>query len=632
MKHCVQKLILFTILFISSIGLAIAGEPIKINELIFDNSDSLIYVQSKGVIDETVTFTKGYLKEPDRIYLDINNAILTTPKKTYIGKYSVFNNIKISQFTIEPKTVRIVFEYNKNLNLEDFSIYKSKDSIFIKTKKNLIDNSKMKTVYSNSKLSERTTFYKGSQFEENVLIQASELIQIDNIPKNEILEDLTPTPKAPKTASKYYIDSITKTKNGIIINGIGKLNLIPAFTLTEPDRLIIDLDDTVVNPELRNKTFIIGEIDTEKKEAPILVGVDPRETIKIGQNSQSIARLVIQGVNSKDYRGIISPDSKSLFLTNKSNIITSKMSENNANILASKYSYLKGIETIGFLFDDSVAFNVFEENSNLYLDINNINAYNNEILEPVKKYLPDMQTIRIAMDKLRIIIPNVDNKNISVKTSPDNEEIRIYTKSKEQRKRSITPIIIGRKRAPEISNLFKVVIDAGHGGSDVGATRNNVFEKDINLKVSKMVEKELKKKNVKVYMVRDKDKTVSLAERCEYSNDKKPDIFVSIHANASLNDETYGIETHWWKNDSIKLAEQVHKQMKKNIKKWDTIDRGLFKSQFYVINHTDAPAILCEIGFISNRKERNELIKTNRQEEIAEAIADGIYNYLKARR
>lgn len=632
MKHCVQKLILFILLFISTTGVALSGEAIKINGFVFDNSDSLIYVKTKGIIDETVTFTKGYLKEPDRIYLDINNAILTTPKKTFIGKYSSFNNIKISQFTVEPKTVRLVFEYNDNFNLEDFEIYKSTDSIFIKTKKVLVDNSRLKTVYSNSKLTDRNVYYKGTQFEENVLIQAQDLIQIENAPKNEILEDLAPTPKVPKTASKYYIDTITKTKNGVLINGIGKLSLIPAFTLTEPDRLIIDLDDTVVNPELRNKTFVIGEIDTQAKNAPILVGVDTKETIKIGQNSQSIARLVIQGINAKDYRGIISPDSRSLFLTNKANIITSKMSENNANLLASKYSYLKGIETIGFLFDDSVAFNTFEENSNLYLDINNLNGYEEELLEPIKRYLPDMQAIRLALDKLRIIIPDMENKNISIKTSPDNDEIRIYAKSTEQKRRSFTPIVIGRKKSPEITNLFKVVIDPGHGGSDVGATRNNIFEKDINLKIAKMVEKELKKRNVKVYMVRDRDKTVSLDERCEYSNDKKPNIFVSIHVNSSLNDNIYGVETHWWKEDSLKLAETVHKQMQKNVRKWDTVDRGLFKSQFYVINHTEAPAILCEIGFISNKNERNEIIKTNRQEEIAEAIADGIYNYLKARK
>ncbi|MDO5437104.1 MAG: N-acetylmuramoyl-L-alanine amidase, partial [bacterium] len=303
------------------------------------------------------------------------------------------------------------------------------------------------------------------------------------------------------------------------------------------------------------------------------------------------------------------------------------------------YSSLKDLEVISLSFDDSTAFNVFEENSNLYLDINNLNVYQDGILDPVKRAIPDLQTTRLALDKLRITIPGVSSKNISVKTDSDNKEIRIYSKAaaivqkpKKNPTSSYTPIVSVKKKQPEISNLFSVVIDAGHGGNDVGATRNNIYEKDITLKISKMVEKNLNKKNVKTYMVRDKDKTVSLAERCEFSNEKKPNLFVSIHVNSSTNDTSYGVETHWYKEDSKQYAEYVHREMQKKIKSWKTIDRGLFKSQFYVINHTEAPAILCEIGFISNKNEREEIIKTKRQEEIAEAIADGIYNYLKAKK
>lgn len=639
MRHYIQKFIILIIIFLSSLSGVFAAEPIKINELLFDNSDSIIYIKSTGKIDDSVTFTKGYLKDPDRIYLDINNSILTTPKKSYDAKYSVFNNIKISQFTLEPKTVRLVFEYNKNLDLSAFQVFKSNDSIFIKTNGKIVSSPKFKTIYSNSKTEDRTVFYKGAKFEESGIIQAVDLIQNENAPKNEITAELTTkTSTAAKTSSKYYIDSITKTKNGIIINGLGKLSLMPSFTLREPDRLIMDLDDTVVAAELRNKTFPIGEIQTHKSEEGN-VGIDKRETIKIGQNSQNVARLVIQGENAKDYKGIISPDSKSLYITNRSNIITTKMSDNNANLTKSTYSSLKDLEVISLSFDDSTAFNVFEENSNLYLDINNLNVYQDGILDPVKRAIPDLQTTRLALDKLRITIPGVSSKNISVKTDSDNKEIRIYSKAaaivqkpKKNPTSSYTPIVSVKKKQPEISNLFSVVIDAGHGGNDVGATRNNIYEKDITLKISKMVEKNLNKKNVKTYMVRDKDKTVSLAERCEFSNEKKPNLFVSIHVNSSTNDTSYGVETHWYKEDSKQYAEYVHREMQKKIKSWKTIDRGLFKSQFYVINHTEAPAILCEIGFISNKNEREEIIKTKRQEEIAEAIADGIYNYLKAKK
>lgn len=607
--------------------------PVKINDIIFDNADNIIFLQTQNEIDENVTITKGYLKQPNRIYIDINNAILTTPKKSYIAKYSKINNVKISQFTVEPKTVRLVFEYNDKLDLSSFNIYKNKNSIFIKTSKNLVDNTRFKTVYSNTNAKDRTPFYKGSVFEKETILAPDEIITNDNAPKNEITKDLTADkPKEiKKIASRYYIDSISNTKDGILIQGIGYLSIIPPFVLTEPDRLIIDIDDTVVSNELRNKTFLIGQSQTEQTQ---------KETLRIGQNSQSIARLVIEGKNSKNYRVIISPDSKSLYITKKENIITTKMAENNANLISSAFSNLKGLQLINFSFSDSVAFNIFEENSNLYLDINNVNMYEDSVLEPVLRALPEVTTTRLALDKLRITIPQNNQENVirhlSVKTSPDNDEIRIYTKLTGPNRRivgsTLIPAIISKIKVPEIENLYTVVIDAGHGGEDVGATRERIYEKDITLKIAKMLEEELNDKKVKTYMVRQKDKTVSLADRCEFSNKKEPDLFVSVHVNSSINENIIGVETHWWKEDSKKYADTVHNEMAKNVKKWKTVDRGLFKSQFYVINHTEAPAILCEIGFISNKDEREEIIKTKRQKEIAEAIADGIYKYLKARK
>ena len=638
MKHYVQKIILFIFIFILNVTCAHCMEPFKINGLIFDNSDSVIYINSAGEINEDTTIQKGTLKEPDRIYLDINNAILTTPKKTYVSKNSIFSNIKISQFTTEPNVVRLVFEYAKGFDTSSFQVYKKGNIFFIRTNKILVNSPKFKIVYSNTKNTERTGFFKGSKFEEEKIIPVSDINLTENAPKNEITAELSKSSNnsVSKISSKYYIDSISKTKDGIMINGIGKLSLMPAFNLKEPERLIIDLDDTVVSQDLRNKMFSIGEVQTIlNKDGDS--NITQRETLKIGQNSQSVARLVIQGENAKNYRAVISPDSKSLYLTERSKVIEAKMSDNTTSLLKTTYSSLKDLETINLAFNDSVTFDVFEENNNLYLDINNLDTFDDGILDPIKRAIPDFKTTRLALDKMRFVFPNMAGKNINIKTTPDNDEIRISSKTikKADTKKegsSYTPVAQTKKKQAEMSNLFKVVIDAGHGGSDVGATRDGVYEKDITLKIAKLVEKNLNKKKVKTYMVRDKDKTVSLAERSDYSNSIKPDVFVSIHVNSSTNDTSYGIETHWYKEDSRKYAQLVHKEMAKKVKNWKTIDRGLFNSKFYVINHTDAPAILCEIGFISNKNERDEITKTKRQEEIANAIADGIYNYLKARK
>ncbi len=628
MRNFIRYFILILTIFLTSFMPCLSIENLKIENLMFDNADGIIFVETKGEINELNTIKKGYLKEPDRIYIDIENSILTTPKKEYIQKYSSLNNVKISQFSTNPDIVRLVFEYNNNLELANFKVLKSNKGLFIKLKKDTVKSPKLKTVYNNTKTEERNVYCKGTKAE---LVQEKEADDtINKVPSSEILNEVvavtkkdTEKEKSKITASNYYISSVSSAKNGFLINGAGKINVIPSFKLTNPDRLIIDLDDTIVNPEIRNSVY---NINSENQTG---------ETLKIGQNNQSIARLVIEGENAKDYRWIISPDSKTMYLTNKKNVINTTMSDINANLKKSAYSNSNGQDIIALTFDDSVCYGIFEENSNLYLDIVNLETFEDEILDPIKRAGFEYKTIRLALDKFRFIVP-IGEKTYNVKTNPDNTEIRIATKPVVKERKSIgsilLPVAATKKDTSEISNYFTVVIDAGHGGSDVGATREGIYEKDITLKIAKMIEKNLNKKKVKTYMVRNKDIYVSLADRSIFSNEKNPDLFVSIHVNSSTNEEITGIETHWWKEDSLNYAKSVHNEMTKKNKTWKTKDRGLFKSQFYVINHTEAPAILCEIGFISNTGERNEIIKEKRQQEIADAISDGIYNYLKTRK
>jgi N-acetylmuramoyl-L-alanine amidase len=171
-----------------------------------------------------------------------------------------------------------------------------------------------------------------------------------------------------------------------------------------------------------------------------------------------------------------------------------------------------------------------------------------------------------------------------------------------------------------------VVIDPGHGGNDYGAIRNNVNEKDINLDISKRVREILKKQGYSVYMTRENDIFVSLDDRVVFAQKRAPDIFVSIHVNSSVKPEITGIETHYYHQESYTLAQKVHASLASSIK---SPNRGLFKSKFYVINHTTMPAILVEIGFISNDAERAALTSPARKEATAKAIAEGVINYFK---
>ncbi len=277
----------------------------------------------------------------------------------------------------------------------------------------------------------------------------------------------------------------------------------------------------------------------------------------------------------------------------------------------------------------------------------------------------DIKTLKISSDKTRFIIPTKNEKfalNFSYANVESNSKsIKICFK----RKVADTPVVIakstvdkdknsqntnviyipkdedeGKIKKPNknkdnmtISSMTKVVIDPGHGGNDGGAIRGTYYEKNLNLTVAKLVQEKLTKKNVYVYMTRTKDTTLSLEDRVNFSNNLSPDIYVSIHTNSTVGGESYGLETHYYKDDSIDLAKTIHSNFasNKNLKKWDTKDRGVIKSRFYVINHTEAPSVLIEIGFISNVEERTKLFKKERQEEIADSIAKGILEYLKVK-
>ena len=185
-----------------------------------------------------------------------------------------------------------------------------------------------------------------------------------------------------------------------------------------------------------------------------------------------------------------------------------------------------------------------------------------------------------------------------------------------------------QKVAPGLERIKDkmIILDPGHGGNDTGALRGSVLEKDITLQIALKVRDCLREKGLtKIVMTRTSDTTLTLDDRVQTSNNYNADIFVSIHINASVKSEIKGIETHYYTENGYEVAKIIHQELIDNV---DAMDRGLFKSKFYVINHTEAPAVLLELGFISNDSERNALLSEQRQTDSAQAIADGIVKYL----
>ena len=398
--------------------------------------------------------------------------------------------------------------------------------------------------------------------------------------------------------------------------------------------MIIDLDNVVLKQNLRNTTYAIGNIsDTLTSNT-----LSQREILRIAQFDTNTVRIVVQGENCKNYRLVTSPDGNSLYIAKRQDVLNSKLTQFNSVPKNYSTSKTQNTNSLNLNFSEPVALSVFEENNIAYLDIQNSNFMNEtEFQKAIQNtYFNDAKQIKIASDKFRIQKPIPLNTSYEVKTNLTHNNITLNfvpdTKiNKDPPQVEKKPTLIGKKL--EISGKYTVVIDAGHGGEDYGAIRFNTNEKDLNLSLAKLVEKNLKDKKIHTKMIRDKDFFVELAQRSETANNIKPDVFVSIHHNASLKDEIKGIETHWWREDSIQLAEIVHKHLTKdkNLKEWNTPNRGLYKSQFYVINHTEAPSILLELGFMSNEEELKRIKDKDVQEKEARAIADGIIEYLKSR-
>ena len=175
-----------------------------------------------------------------------------------------------------------------------------------------------------------------------------------------------------------------------------------------------------------------------------------------------------------------------------------------------------------------------------------------------------------------------------------------------------------------------VVLDAGHGGTDVGAPYFDYYEKDLVLPITLEVGRLLEAAGVRVSYTRSDDSTVSLAARAEQANTQGAAIFVSIHANAfPQNPAIEGVETYHLPGGvgAKVLAENIHAAV---LAATGANDRQVRTANYYVLRHTDMPAVLVETGYMTNEAECENLALWEYQQLLAQGIAQGILTYLSA--
>ena len=209
----------------------------------------------------------------------------------------------------------------------------------------------------------------------------------------------------------------------------------------------------------------------------------------------------------------------------------------------------------------------------------------------------------------------------------------------------VAPKKIGSASRGNYDVLNKIVyLDAGHGGYDPGASYFGISEKSLTLAIQSRVKAKLEAEGYQVVTTRTSDTYVDLADRSRAANASESDIFVSIHINASGSSAAQGIETYYYQpyaeypsrinatyhanptrlSMSDTLANAIQSSL---INATGAQNQGVKRQTFAVLRETTAPAVLLELGFLSNPQEAARLNTSAYQETLANAIVAGIKRY-----
>ena len=624
-----------------------AFADVKINNVNFDNSAGFMFLSTSqqnttaSETEQTATteITSTTLKNPDRIFFDITNAILTRPNETWYFRNSDISQIKVSQFSTNPNVVRVVFYHNANFNPKKISVLNIKGNYLFKYGDIKLQQKDFYTSYRSehtvaSDFIEKTVYIPASEVGKVAVNPELATINAQNIQKafssaintqtNEQKNTSAPLisngqpnsfdwSKVFKLRTTFFLSRVDIKRGNILILGSGRVQIEKPIFLSNPTRVVFDMPNTVVAQKFKNVEIQLTET----------------ETLKIGQFEPTKVRLVITTNTPDKYRPIFSSDGQGLLLGHDNKMSGIKLYDKGAQTLKTTVAQNDALtNTFKLQYAEPVVYSAKETGNKFELMVYNATGFNDEIFQNAinGSKLSDVQGSKMNIGGVKYVFNLKQNATADIQAREDGKQLKIVIKNNTSS--------ISNKNQPIIKNDDKngykgcglIIIDPGHGGLDTGAIRENINEKDINLEVSKMVHSILTKKGYKADLTRWDDKTLSLQDRVDISDNRLASVFVSIHVNSSVNEEPNGIETHWWTDEGHELAKVVHSSFANAVK---AVDRGLVKSKFYVINHTKAKSVLVEIGFLSNDNERAELLTKERKQKTAEGIAEGIMKFMK---
>ena len=410
-------------------------------------------------------------------------------------------------------------------------------------------------------------------------------------------------------AKSINISSITSVKEvlsetsdgkDIVTIKINNFKGFEAFRLTNPNKIVIDFKNVKTSAEVQtintNLSFVSG----------ISISAKDTNTARVELYLEGMDNFSVETLKDGCKIKIQKPINAGLVYRNNSDRV---------------YFSLKGIKLASV---NSTITNYFKEE----YDIKN-NKYT--------IILPASSSLSLANDTINIddslintveILRDKDTSNTHIVFNI-KKEFKFYTSYNEKLNQTEINLLTPAKDDERL-----VVIDAGHGGLDPGANNGSVKEKDLNLAIVLKLEKLLKAKNVKTFLLRQDDTFVGLYDRPYIANALNATLFLSIHNNAIDNRKISGTETLYYPEkagDKLfsgeKFARIIQDLLLNNIK---SVNRKIVERPgLVVLKYTKMPSALAEIGFVSNHNEVKNLQSESYQQKTAEALCDAIVKSLE---
>ena len=401
--------------------------------------------------------------------------------------------------------------------------------------------------------------------------------------------------------------SFKKTSDGadsVQISSYVEIEPRELVDFTGPDRIILDIPNAVLD---------VNEHIINVEDSNI-------QMIKAAQFDEETVRVVIQVKKRMNYGMAISDDSTKVSIQHSGRI---------NQVWYQPYSKYNLLTILG---EGLGKITWKQEENRLEIDIPNtaykakgVYYFNDPFLEKIvgSQYSWDPVSSRMSIYFKEVPQLKVTQELGKIEIRIDNSKGKVVY----DKKQVIAPI--EKPVSLKLLSGKKIVVEAGHGGSDVGAIGiGGKYEKSFTLDTAHRIKEMLTAYGATVIMPLREDTSMSLAGRTQFANRNNADLFISVHCNAFRNESIGGTTTYYYGASSLPLAKSIQKQM---ITQLGLRDIGVRQARFFVLFHTEMPAVLIEPVFITNTAEYELLLKPENRDKIAIAVVKGVVAYYKGK-